>query len=621
MKPTRILTRALAPAAVLFTAALCYSQNVPAYTISTVAGNGTAGYTGDGSSASGAELAGVFGIFVDSSGNVFIADQFNNRIREITNGTINTVAGSGTAGYAGDGKSPTASTAELNSPEYAITDSSGNIYISDTANFVVRKVSGGNISTFAGTNVKGYGGDGATPAGAILSTPSGLAFDSAGNLYIADTGNSVIRKVTMSSNAISTFIGDGTAEYSGDGGQARGAELNNPNGIAFDAAGNFYIADTDNHRIRKVTASTGVINTFAGIGTNTAFAGDGGPATKAELNHPKGVAVDAAGNVYIADTFNNRIRMVTPNGIITTIAGGRGAGYTGDGGLATNALLNSPTWVAVGPNGTIYIADNQNNAIRLLTPPPANAPSINAGGVVSAAAFGAFPAAAEGSWIEIYGANLASTSRSWNSGDFNGSSAPTSLSGTSVTIAGQPAFVAYVSPGQVNAQVPAGTGIGPQQVIVTTLAGSTPAVSLTINSTAPGLFAPPQLNIGGKQYLGALFTDGSTYVLPSAGVSGFTSRPAHAGDTIVVYGVGFGTVSPDTPPGQIAPGSTSTTSPVQFFFAQTPATLTYSGLAPGFVGLYQFNVVVPDIAASDAVPVTVSLGGVPGTQTLYTAVQ
>lgn len=620
MKSIRVFTRICSPAALFLAAATCHAQAVTAYTITTVAGTGSAGYSGDGGPATSAQLAGVYGIFVDSSGNLFIADQFNHRIRKVgADGNINTVAGSGTSGYLGDGQAATNSKVQMTNPEGVAVDSSGNIYIGDTGNHVVRKVSGGNIATFAGTNSPGYGGDGAGATGALLNLPTLVVLDSSNNLYIADSGNNAIRMVT--GTTISTVAGTGEANYAGDGGAPKTAKLNNPQGLAIDRAGNVYIADSNNHRIRMI--SNGIITTVAGNGTNAAFAGDGGPATKAELNHPKGVALDSAGNLYIADAFNNRIRMVNPSGIITTIAGVRAAGYSGDNGPAATAQLNSPVAVAVGPKGVIYIADNQNNVVRMLTPTPitANPPSIGAGGVVSAANFGAFSAAAAGSWIEIYGSNLASNSRTWSGSDFKGNTAPTSLDGTSVTIGGQAAYVAYISPNQVNAQIPSNTGVGPQQLFVSTAAGTSAPAQITINLTQPGLFAPPQLVIGGKPYLGALFSDGATYVLPSGAVPGFMSRAARPGDTIVVYGIGFGPLNPDTPAGQIAQGKTNIASPVQIRFGDVTADLTYSGLTSGLVGLYQFNVVVPNIAPGDAIPVTFSVGGVPGTQTLYTAVQ
>ncbi len=247
-------------------------------------------------------------------------------------------------------------------------------------------------------------------------------------------------------------------------------------------------------------------------------------------------------------------------------------------------------------------------------------PSIKAGGIASASAFGDFAAAAPGSWIEIYGSNLAVDSRSWAGTDFTGVNAPTSLDGTSVTIGGQSAFVDYISNQQVNAQVPSNVAPGPQPVIVTTAVGSTPTVSLTINSTEPGLLAPGAFNINGKQYAVATFSDG-TYVLPPGAIQAVNSRRASPGDTIILYGVGFGGVTPPTPAGQIVQGSNQLTASLQISFAGTPAQLSYWGLAPSYVGLYQFNVVVPNVAANDFVPLTFSLGGVSGTQTLYIAVQ
>ena len=241
--------------------------------------------------------------------------------------------------------------------------------------------------------------------------------------------------------------------------------------------------------------------------------------------------------------------------------------------------------------------------------------------MISAGGFGAFTSAAPGSWVEIYGLNLSDGTREWTTADFNGTSAPTSIGRTEVTIGGEPAFLSYVSPYQVNAQVPENPGTGPQQVTVTTPAGTSAPVTITLNLTAPGLFAPETFNVAGKQYVAAEFPDGVTWVAPPGTIPGIPSRQAHPGDTISIYGIGFGTVTPAIPPGQIVLQENSITSPIQFFFGTAPATLMpYSGLALGEVGVYQFNVTVPNVANSDLVPLTFTLGGVSGTQTLYTAV-
>jgi uncharacterized protein (TIGR03437 family) len=586
------------------------------YTISSVAGNGTSGFSGDGGPATSAQLASPVGIAVDASHNLYIADQLNHRLRKVSNGTISTVAGSGTAGFTGDGSSATA--ADLNSPLGVVVDSSGDIYIADTVNDVIRKVSGGNISTPVGNYGAGYGdgGDGSPPASAIFYYPVAVALDSAGNLYISDLKNDRVRKVTWNANVINTIAGNGSLGYSGDGLKGPLARLNSPYGLAVDAQGNVYIADSDNNVVRKVDTN-GIISTVAGNGT-AGFSGDGKAAVNAQLSRPYAVAVDAAGNLYIADYYNKRIRRVDTNGIITTIAGNGHFGDSGDGGPATSAALGYPSGLAVDTDGTIYISDPQNDVIRMLTPAAAP-PAISSGGVISAGAFGAFSSIAPGSWIEIYGQNLAGSTRTWMTSDFNGNAAPTSLDGVSVTVGGQAAFIDYVSPTQIDAQVPSNIGSGPQQVVVTTPQGSTQPDSITVNTTQAGLYAPPSLSVGGKQYVGAFLQDG-TYVLPSGAVSGINSMPAKPGDTITLYGIGFGSVTPEIPAGQIVGANNMLTSQLQILFGQTAATISYEGLAPGFVGLYQFNVVVPNVGASDAVPLTFTLGSVPGTQTLYTAV-
>ncbi len=322
-----------------------------------------------------------------------------------------------------------------------------------------------------------------------------------------------------------------------------------------------------------------------------------GLALNAELYQPRGVAVDASGNVYIADTFNNVIRVVLPTGQIATVAGTGVAGYGGDGGPANAAQFNFPTSLTIDSSGNLFVADTDNNVIRELTPAPATPvglpPSISAG-VFTLGAYGGSTAIAPGTWIEIHGTNLATDTRSWNGGDFNGSTAPTSLDGTSVHIGSQPAFVEYISSTQVNALIPSTIGSGPQQLTVTTGAGESAPYLITVNTLQPGFLAPPAFNIGGKQYVTAVFSDGITYALPPNSVSGVTSHAANPGDTIVMYGIGFGPVTPNTPAGQIANASASLDLPIQVLFGQTPATVSYAGVAPGAVGLYQFNVVVPE---------------------------
>jgi uncharacterized protein (TIGR03437 family) len=594
------------------------------YTITTIAGNGTAGFSGDGGAATAGQLNGPYGLAVDGSGSLYIADATNNRIRQVqqpaSGGNITTLAGNGTAGFSGDGKS--AGNAELSAPVAVAVDSSGNYYIADTNNSGIRKVAGGNISTIAGqpSLPAGYGGDGFAATGASLNHPAGVAVDSQGNVYISDTQNNRIRKVTVPSGIITTIAGNGSASFSGDGGPAALAAVNQPRGLAIDALGNLYIADTGNHRIRKITRD-GMISTVAGNGI-AGFSGDNGPATSAQLNTPTGVAVDSARNLYIADRTNSRIRKVTATGAIITIAGNGGFGYTGDGGPATSATIPFPVGVAVDANGNVFVSDSQNSVIRMLTPPTnASDPPIITG-VQSAGAFGAFSSIAPGSWIEIYGSNLASTTYSWQTSDFKGLNAPTSLQGTIVTIAGQQAFIDYVSPNQVNAQVPSNIATGAQQITVTAAGMPSAAYPITVNSTQPGLYAPPQFSINGQQYVAAFHADLTTYVLPANSIEGIVSQPAKAGEIIILYGVGFGPVTPNWPAGEILQAQDKLSQPLQIFFGSVPAaSIRYAGLTPGAVGLYQINVVVPPVAASNAVPLTFTLGGVSGAQTLFTAVQ
>jgi sugar lactone lactonase YvrE len=330
--------------------------------ISAFAGNGTTctatGKCGDGGSAVAASMGPPRGVVPDTLGNVYIADARDNRIRIVTAGTINTFAGTGVHGYQGDGGSPTS--AQLAGPNGVFADSHGHVFICDTGNQVVREVTAGVIGTILGG---GNGGDGGSPVSAQLANPTGVAVDSSNNYYIADTINNRIRWV--SGNAIQTLAGTGLNGYSGDGGPAISAQLNAPLGMAVDGSGNVYIADTNNKVIREV--SSGTINAFAGTGApcipTTGLCGDGGPAVSAKLTSPSSVAVDALGNVFIADPSTQRVREVS-GGTITTFAGTGTAGYSGDHGPASAAELSNPGGVAVDAFKNVYIADAGNNVIR-----------------------------------------------------------------------------------------------------------------------------------------------------------------------------------------------------------------------------------------------------------------
>jgi len=336
-------------------------SNLPANTITTVAGDGSAGYSGDGGAATNASLDEPYGVAVDGSGNIFISDLGNNRIRKMNpSGAITTVAGNGSAGYSAH--SGPATNASLYYPCGVAVDNLGDIFIADLGNNRIRKVNAnGIITTVAGNGRAAYSGDGGVATNASLNEPYGVAVDGSGNIFIADLGNNRIRKVNAG-GIITTVAGNGSAGYSGDGGAAINASLDEPYGVAVDSSGDLFIADTDNNCIRIVNAS-GIISTVAGNG-GAGYSGDGGAATNASLDQPYGVAVDGLSNLFIAELGDNRIRQVDASGFITTVAGNGSAGYSGDGGAATNASLDDPYGVASDGMGNLFIADTDNNRIR-----------------------------------------------------------------------------------------------------------------------------------------------------------------------------------------------------------------------------------------------------------------
>ena len=401
--------------------------------IITFAGTGTAGYGGDGGPATYALLDSPAGICVKITGEViisdtsntclrqvgiangistlpmtvgpgltaprgtapyddtvrkklflYIADSGNHRIRKLdtTTNLLVTVAGTGSAGYLGDGGQATA--AQINSPSAVAVDPSGNLYIADTENHRIRKVTaiGGAItdrscssncsiiSTVAGTGSAGYSGDGGSATLAAINGPEGVFVNASEDIFISDTVNHRVRVVKKSNNVIRTVAGTGTAGYSGDGGNAVSAQVNAPRGIFVDINNDLYIADTNNHRIRKVRNSNNIITTLAGTGSG-GYSGDGGAATAAQLSGPRAVSADGAGNLYIADTGNHRLRIVNHDAapVIATMAGTGAGGYNGDSQPAAQASLNAPSGVALGltrGGGRIFIGDTGNNRIRML---------------------------------------------------------------------------------------------------------------------------------------------------------------------------------------------------------------------------------------------------------------
>lgn len=346
----------------------------PTGIITTIAGTGSSGFSGDGGAATAATFAGPSGLAFDASGNLYIADTLNNRIRKIpSDGTITTIAG---GGKVFPGNNVQAKQASLLNPCALAFDADGNLYVA--AGWIQKISTSGIISVIAGDGLYSYGGDGGPALNAQFYAPADVAIDGSGNVYIADSENNLVRRVDTS-GIITTLAGTGTCGSSGDGGSALKAMLCLPQGLATDGAGNVYIAESHGSRIRKVSPN-GTISTVAGNGV-TGFSGDGGQATAAALDYPIAVAVDGTGNLFISDYGSSRIRKVSPAGIISTIAGNGTFGFSGDDGPAVNAVLAAPASLAVDAAGDLFIADRANGRVR----------KIGVDGIISTVAGGGYP--------------------------------------------------------------------------------------------------------------------------------------------------------------------------------------------------------------------------------------
>ncbi|MGE0131648.1 MAG: BACON domain-containing carbohydrate-binding protein [Blastocatellales bacterium] len=558
----------------------------------TLAGNRTAGFSGDGGPGFAARLSNPESAALDSSGNLYIADTGNHRIRKVTpQGVITTFAGNGLIG-AVDGAPATESS--LNSPRGVVVDSNGVVYIADTGNNRIRKIArDGAITTVAGTGIEGFRGDGGPAINANLNAPYGIAVDAAGAVYFSDFGNHRVRKINVGTGVITSVIGGGFG-FGGDGGPATSAKLNFPRGVAIDAAGNLFVADSENRRVRKVSAS-GVINTVAGNGA-LGVVNSGQPAINSPMISPKAVAVDPQGNLYITDFGVNK---VGTDGIINRMAGDNVVGpFRDEAAPPLTLLLSAPTGVAVDRAGNLYVADSAGHRVVLIT-------KYQGAASVQAASF-IGPALASESIVAAFGVNLAATTQAANALPL-----PTSLGGASVRMrdsAGVERFAPlfFVSPSQVNYQIPPGSANGPATVIFSNGQGSLSSGSIMIEPVAPGLFSA---NANGQGVAAAIAlrikSDGSQIYEPVAVFDSaqgkFVARPLDFGAPgdqlyLILFGAGL--------------RGRSSLSSITARIGGEQLDVLYAGAQGGFVGLDQINLALPrTLAGRGEVDLDISVDG------------
>jgi uncharacterized protein (TIGR03437 family) len=563
--------------------------------IDTVAGDGYVHSVGDGAAATSAILHQPSAIALDSRGNLYIADTGTQRVREVLpGGVMTTLAGTGLVGRdAGD--AVPAGIAPLNSPMGLAVDAAGNVVLADAYNHRVVAINVLHVMRpVAGTGTGGVSADGTAALSAALRGPKGVCLDREGTLYIVDTSNHRVLRVAVD-GTLQTVAGNGSGGYAGDGGSARFAQLRVPSACAFDGKGNLYIADTGNHSIRKVTAG-GVISTVVGNGS-AGPSGDEGASVNARLASPRGLTVDDNGNLFIGDTGNNRVRQVTSDGIMHTIAGTGPAGFAGDGGPAADAMLDGPAGLFLDGSGALYFADSNNNRVRRLTPdvpgapPPAslvaaivvvNGISLRAGAIAPGEIVSIFPVGAGG-----LGPDAGVTA------EFDaGGMLPTVLAGVEVRVNEISAPLFYAQSGQVNAQVP--YAITASDAVAVTVVYRGKVTGAAKVQTAPS--APALLSV-------AINQDGS---------SNAEMQAAARGSWMTFYATGEGMNDGGGVAGVAAQAPYAhPLLPVSLKIAGVDAEILFAGSAPGMVGVMQINARVPaGFVAPGAAKVELTVGDV-----------
>ncbi len=550
-------------------------------TVTTIAGTGTPSFSGDNGPATQAGFNSPVYLAFDAAGNLIVADWRNHRVRRIgTDGTVTTIAGTGNAGFGGDGGA--ALQASFNGVIGVCLDPAGNIYVNDDMNNRIRRIDpSGRISTFAGNGARMYGGDGGGAAQASFFIGLRCVSDASGNLFVAEQGAHRVRRISTA-GIVSTVAGTGSQGFSGDGGPATSAQLNNPTAVAMDRAGNLYIADQFNHRIRRVS-SGGTIATIAGTGT-AGFSGDGGPGVSANLNFPGAMVTDANGDLYFTDGPNARVRKVSAAGIISTVAGNGTRGFAGDDGPALSASFNGAFGIALDAQGNLYVADTDNHRIRRISNVSAAgaAPEFDASGVFAQGSLSA--GVTPGALMVIRGRNLAlGASGVTTAGELP---LPVRLAGVSVKMddVAVPVVSVRKAGGVEQVVVQAPFALGGETVAVTVDNGR--AVSQAVNVSVVAA-QPSLISLDGIHVAAVRASDGAVVSEVNRAV---------AGEGITLFGLALGRVEPAPEAGSAAvadPLSSMVALP-ELRIGGRAAEVSFAGLAPGFIGLYQVNARVPD---------------------------